>query len=109
MCGGGGNASFCQPFSSLMALIPGSNKIVMPDPDSFPKVYPLSCVQEGQKIVRLILRSLEMYPAPFESPPLTSTLDPSGDFVFPSVLEGRYSVNATALPANSYVADVRMQ
>ena len=58
--------------------------------------------------VRLNLRSLEMYPAPFESPPLTSTLDPSGDFVFPSVLEGRYSVNATALPANSYIADVRM-
>ena len=58
--------------------------------------------------MRLILRSLEMYPAPFESPPLTSTLDPSGDFVFPNVLEGRYSVNATALPANSYIADVRM-
>ena len=58
--------------------------------------------------VRLNLRSLEMYPAPFESPPLTSTLDPSGDFVFPSVPEGRYSVNAAALPANSYIADVRM-
>src|SRR5678815_2567157 len=56
--------------------------------------------------MRLNLRSLEMYPAPFESPPLTSTLDPSGDFIFPNVLEGRYSVNATALPANSYIADV---
>jgi hypothetical protein len=58
--------------------------------------------------VRLILRSLEMYPAPFESSSLSYTLDPSGDFVFPNVLEGRYSVNATALPANSYIADVRM-
>lgn len=58
--------------------------------------------------LRLTLRSLEMYPAPFESSSIAYSLDPSGDFVFPSVLEGRYSVNATALPANSYIADVRM-
>lgn len=58
--------------------------------------------------VRLILRSLEAYPAPFESSAIPYTVDPSGDFVFPSVLEGHYSVNATALPANSYIADVRL-
>jgi hypothetical protein len=58
--------------------------------------------------VRLALRSLELYPAPFESSAISYTTDPSGDFVFPNVLEGHYSLTATALPANSYIADVRM-
>jgi hypothetical protein len=49
-----------------------------------------------------------LHPAPFESSTYSYTVDPSGDFVFPNILEGRYSLYASTLPANSYIADVRM-
>jgi len=58
--------------------------------------------------VRLFLRSLELYPAPFENTAINYAVDPFGDFVFPSVPEGRYFINASALPPNSYIADVRV-
>jgi hypothetical protein len=56
--------------------------------------------------IRLILRSLKVYPAPFESAPAQPTMDSSGNFVFSNVPEGRYFFAATALPANFYIADV---
>jgi len=58
--------------------------------------------------IRLTLRSLEVYPAPFEAAATQSTFDPSGNFVFSNVPEGRYFLAVTPLPANSYIADVQM-
>jgi hypothetical protein len=36
------------------------------------------------------------------------TFDPSGVFLFPNVLEGKYTVNVSPLPANGYVEDIRV-
>ena len=58
--------------------------------------------------VRLFPRSLELYSAPFDANAVTYSIDASGDFVFPNIMEGRYTVSTSALPANSYIADVRM-
>ena len=58
--------------------------------------------------LRLNLRSLEVYPAPFEAAATASTFDASGSFVFSNVAEGRYFLTATPMPANAYIADVQM-
>lgn len=58
--------------------------------------------------VRLFPRSLELYSAPFDANAVTYSIDASGDFVFPNIMEGRYTVSSSALPANSYISDVRM-
>jgi uncharacterized protein (DUF2141 family) len=58
--------------------------------------------------VRLFPRSLEVYSAPFDANAVTYSIDASGDFVFPNIMEGRYTVSSSALPANSYISDIRM-
>ena len=58
--------------------------------------------------IRLTLRSLEAYPAPFETAVVQSTVDATGSFIFSNVPEGRFFLFALALPANSYISDVQM-
>jgi hypothetical protein len=48
--------------------------------------------------VRLFPRSLELYSAPFDANAVTCSIDASGDFIFPNIMEGRYTVSSSGLP-----------
>jgi hypothetical protein len=57
---------------------------------------------------RVRLESAESLPvAPFDPNYPAAAYDPSGVFTFSNVVEGKYIVSVSPLPANGYVADVR--
>ncbi len=57
---------------------------------------------------RLQFRSKDLYYSVFDSVASAGVrADAEGAYVYPSVPEGAYSLNATGIPANAYVADIR--
>jgi len=72
----------------------------------FPSTTPPTAVPTPT--YRIQLRSMEAYPAPFDSASQQFTFDPSGAFIFSNVPDGRYSASVVPLPPNSYIADVRV-
>jgi protocatechuate 3,4-dioxygenase beta subunit len=62
----------------------------------------------GGRGIRALLRSKEVYPAPFDTYVSNGAIiDEAGVCVFPSVPEGSYSITVTGMPNNSFVADIR--
>jgi hypothetical protein len=74
-----------------------------------PRGQPPSTTPVPTPTYRILLRSMEPYPTPFDSATRQFSFDPSGTFVFSNVPEGRYSATVTPLPPNSYIADVRVR
>ena len=84
-----------------------NNGIVTTLPVAGPRGQPASTTPVPTPTYRIQLRSMEAFPAPFDSAAQQFTFDPSGAFVFTNVPEGRYSASVVPLPPNSYIADVR--
>jgi hypothetical protein len=84
-----------------------NNGIVTALPEAGPRGQPASATPVPTPTYRIQLRSMEAYPAPFDSAAQQFTFDPSGTFVFSNVPDGRYSASVVPLPPNSYIADVR--
>jgi hypothetical protein len=85
-----------------------NNGIVTTLPAAGPRGQPPSTTPVPTPTYRIQLRSMEAYPAPFDSAAQQFTFDPSGAFVFSNVPDGRYSASVAPLPPNSYISDVRV-
>jgi hypothetical protein len=59
--------------------------------------------------IRLNFRSMEAYAPPFETAASQYSFDPTtNEFTFTNVPDGRYYLAVTSMPANSYIADIRL-